>query len=840
MKLVANLKYSQLINPFEQLTKITDESSDLFCLLNEHLEMIYANPAVYKVLGYERLKRPWPPALVFNPQSEAEFKENLIAAIECRLTSVSSVISGHSPDEGKGVRIEFKAMLNYDADVFVYALLVGKTIDKPYGEIGLNFLNESNTGQINRIFDTDDFSLRTWHRAVRDTGDQRDAERKLQVTLQKLKKQNKTIYLSNKKLTDSQNALKEINKTLKLKTDALNQMAIVVVSDAKGNIIEGNKRFLQVSGYKKEEILNELHSINENSIFNSDTHTKEFFDRINQTLKSGKVWRGEICNRTKSGKPFWLLNTTVPILNNKKEIEQFFSFSNDITLLKKREAEILEAKKIAEDASKSKEDFLSVMSHEIRTPLNSVIGLSNLLQKKSPREDQVEIIRTLKNSSDYLLHLVNDILDYGKIQAAKVELEYLQLNLYDFLTQLNSLFKPLATEKGLDFNISVEPALPVFVTGDVTRLNQVLNNLISNAIKFTRKGFVNLSVKLKETRDKEVVVIFEVRDSGIGIAMDKLSSIYTPFHQTERDISRRFGGTGLGLSIVRELAELMRGKLKVSSTLGEGSTFVVELPFGLEDYPLNKSVDGKTASNVVTNMQGLNILYVEDVESNRFLIRTLLEDYGINCKCVSNGRQALGVTLKHQFDVILMDIQMPVMDGYKVTRGIQNQIKGKNKNTPVIAFTAEPFSTGLKKRIFDHRIKGVIHKPFKTETLLEKIQDVTWKAEKPAAVISLHFYEEAFDHDKNKVMKVIPMIRNDFQRLERMLLRKAKKKAMKDLYAEIHRLRPIINNLKCSSLSVLLDQYKLEDMATEQIQKLDQELKVILKNVYRYLDAYCV
>jgi PAS domain S-box-containing protein len=672
---------------------------------------------------------------------------------------------------------------------------------------------------------------------VRDITATKHEEEKIQRILKKLKIQNEIIDSANRRLTESQRKLAESNKQLKLKDQALNEMAIVVTSDANGLIKDVNDRFIELYGYKRSEVVDKSYGIRHDSIYNSGFHDRKFFDTIWATLKKGGVWRGEICNRAKSGKLFWLLKTVVPLMNEKGKLDRLFSFSEDITLLKAREREIIEAKELAENASRVKEEFLSIMSHEIRTPLNSVIGLGNLLLKKSPREDQVEIMQSLKNSGDNLLHLVNDILDYNKIQVQKVELEELEFNTHIWLEQVNASFKTMAAEKGLEFQVKVDAELPLCVLGDKTRATQILNNLIGNALKFTRRGFVHVLVSIFSTNEDDVTVSFEIKDSGIGISNEKLESLYIPFQQGEKDINRRFGGTGLGLSIVKGLLELMNGTLEVASTPGRGSSFTIRLPF----RKASRSVVGSANNNqekasTAIDLRGTRVLYVEDVESNRFLIHNVLQNAGLVCTTVPDGRTALTVSARTKFDVILMDIQMPVMNGYQVIHAIRKQPKGKNLETPVIAFTAKSPSVELKDRIVQQGFDDLIHKPFQTEVLWEKITRVLQLEDKEKELVSFRFYEQAFNFDFRKLGKIRAMIFKEFSQFEVKFLQACKKKDEKAIRREIHTLRPILKNLECTELQSLLDQYTLDDWKA--VDKLNGKLKKLVVEICNHVKRY--
>ncbi len=379
-------------------------------------------------------------------------------------------------------------------------------------------------------------------------------------------------------------------------------------------------------------------------------------------------------------------------------------------------------RQIAYEAVWAKEQFFSIMSHEIRTPLNSVIGLTYVLSNREPRPDQQEIIKTLKNSGDHLMHLVNDVLDYNKIQANKLELEVSAFDLDELVQQVHAMFLPIAQEKGLNFTIQLSSVMPLKLKGDPTRLIQILSNLISNAIKFTATGEVNMNIQLLRMETTHVFTEFRIKDTGIGIHEDRIASVFLPFSQ-DREIHRKFGGTGLGLLIVKNLTELMSGKIEVVSKLGEGSLFILSIPFEIQhisDYKKDQDQNSSQPPSEIV-VKGMRVLYIEDVESNRFLVNNLLIDYGVVCQNANDGNEAIIAMEKNSYDIILMDVQLPDMDGYHVTRLIRTASRSKNKKTPVILFSAH-------NDIGDEQIKacganGFVGKPFHPEILLAKIQE---------------------------------------------------------------------------------------------------------------------
>ncbi len=384
----------------------------------------------------------------------------------------------------------------------------------------------------------------------------------------------------------------------------------------------------------------------------------------------------------------------------------------------RRTTRILEERKLIDERNKIKEKMLAVMSHEIRTPLNSMIGLTHVLKRRNPRLDQIEIIDTLKTSGDHLLHLVNDVLDYNKIQAKKLDLEVLSFNLIDTLKQVHAMFTRSAEDKGLSFSVQISASLPTIVKGDPTRLLQILSNLVSNAIKFTTNGLVALYARKIEQTDEICTIEFKVEDTGIGIPREKLYLLYEPFTQLESEIHRKYGGSGLGLLIVKNLVEAMKGTVVVDSVPEETTTVRVTIPFTVEqDIQENsQSID----QHRLDELKGLRILYAEDVISNQFLLTTVLADYQIDCIIASDGKETLTKVSEEKFDIILLDVQLPDTDGYELTRRIRTDSCSKNHVTPIVLFSAHTGMTDETTRSCG--ANDFLGKPFLPQELLLKIQ----------------------------------------------------------------------------------------------------------------------
>jgi signal transduction histidine kinase/ActR/RegA family two-component response regulator len=382
----------------------------------------------------------------------------------------------------------------------------------------------------------------------------------------------------------------------------------------------------------------------------------------------------------------------------------------------------------AEKSSQAKSEFLATMSHEVRTPLNAVIGMSNLLLMSNPRNDQKENLEILKFSASNLLAIVNDVLDFNKIESGRVVFENTSFNLVELMQNVCGAQKIKAKEKALNFSLDIDSALnEKILFGDPTRITQIIFNLVSNAIKFTKQGNIWVKVTCLEDRHNTLSVNFSVKDTGIGIAPDNLDTIFEPFAQESITSTRQYGGTGLGLAIIKRLLELQGLKMDVHSKIGQGSefSFTMEFPVSTEIHALE--AEAEPAIKAKNNLSNLRVLIAEDNMVNVMLMKKLFSKWNMTPTIAENGESAIQMVQYGNFDIILMDLQMPVLNGFDAAMEIRKMPDTKKANIPIIALTASALFD-IRERVFNSGMNDYVSKPFKPEDLLQKIQNLVMLA----------------------------------------------------------------------------------------------------------------
>lgn len=605
-------------------------------------------------------------------------------------------------------------------------------------------------------------------------------------------------------------------------------------------VVSVNPAALEVTGLKAETVLNQY--LVDFSPESYDSGRREAFMNVISTGKTNDL--GIIYypgNAIVSKRFFQSLCFALP--NNHIGITL-----QDVTKKVRTEKELISAKETAEQSKKFIEQFLANMSHEIRTPMNAITGFTSLLLKKNLKDEEKEYIQTIKNSGDNLLRIINDILDLSKIESGMMTFEEHPIHLKQLLSSLNSMFSQKAKEKNLSLEFEYDLSLPKIVQGDSTRLTQILVNLISNSIKFTSKGYVKVLAKVVKKDDKNYHVEFSVRDTGIGIAENKLNLIFERFTQAESHTTRHYGGTGLGLSIVKMLVELLGGKINVTSKIGIGSTFSFTLPFKKTIETL--IIDQRETKRInVQELSEKNILLVEDNPINVKFIFALFGNYNIKTDHAENGKIAIEMMGAKTYDIILMDIEMPELDGYETTKIIRKDLKNE---VPIIAMTAHVL-TGEKDKCLQIGMNDYISKPINEELLLEKmfyhtsienvkpneIYTATEKKEK-SKFVNLEFLHKSLHGKKDLILEII----NTFLEQIPEDLDTINEAINTENYIIIknraHKMRSTVSIVEISELETILSE--IEDLAKtekgmDKIKLLNHQLRTICDQALKEMEV---
>jgi PAS domain S-box-containing protein len=490
----------------------------------------------------------------------------------------------------------------------------------------------------------------------------------------------------------------------------------LMTTDPSGIITDVNKQMEALTGCTRDELIGAPFK----SYFTDPERAEA---GIKLVLSEKKVTDYELTACARDGKETVVSYNATTFYDRGRTLQGVFAAARDVTERKRVEAELQQAKAAAESASQTKSDFLASMSHEIRTPLNAIMGIADLLSKTSLTPEQDEYVQTSRRAGENLLHLINDILDLSKVEASQLELERTGFSLTDLLGKVTEIVAVRAHEKGLDLVCEIAPEVPISLVGDPTRLRQVLLNLLGNAIKFTESG----EVALRVTRDTNSSVVgalqFAISDTGIGIPAEKLSAVFEQFTQADSSTTRKYGGSGLGLTISKRLVELMGGRIWVKSEVGKGSEFSVSVTFEIW-AGAGRSSAAPVGAGPELPLPALSILLVEDSPDNRMITLAYLRDTPYRIETAENGAIALKKFTYGHYDLVLMDRQMPIMDGLAATRAIRQWERANHRPaTPIVALTAAALK-GDQEQCMAAGCTAYLTKPIKQEVLLQAIKEL--------------------------------------------------------------------------------------------------------------------
>lgn len=535
--------------------------------------------------------------------------------------------------------------------------------------------------------------------------------------------------------------LREKEEKLYLYQLALEQSPnAVVITDEDNKIVYVNRQFTLITEYGSDEVMG-----NDPGFLKSGSTPKTKYEQLWDTLEEGRIWTGEFYNRKKNGQFYWEKAVISPIQNSVGRTTHYLAIKEDVTLQKAMEDELRRTRVMAENnleksqyymkqlekarreaelANRAKSEFLANMSHEIRTPLNGLLGMISLLELSSLSKEQMENLEVIRICGDNLLNVINNVLDFSKIESGKMELDYTSFAFADWLEKSMSVHQSQADKKGIQLLWVVDSHLPRQLSGDPKHLQQIINNLVGNAIKFTDHGQVKVTVNQLVKEEERLWVEIKISDTGMGIPKEAIPRLFDSFTQLDGSITRRFGGTGLGLSITRQLIELMGGSIEVKSTVGEGSEFSVTIPFLLTEAETISKSGLESGQLLKTNISNHKLLVAEDDDINRTVILSILKAKGYDLSVAKDGVEAVEQWKTVKPDVVLMDIQMPGIDGIEATRRIREGEKEfGTAYTPIIALTAHAIH-GDRERFIASGMDDYVAKPIDMEKLFAAVNRV--------------------------------------------------------------------------------------------------------------------
>lgn len=601
--------------------------------------------------------------------------------------------------------------------------------------------------------------------------------------------------------------------------------------DKDGKVVKAYPKFTKLTGYTNEELVGKDAA----AFFLSDEELLKMQHRNSDRL-SGKSEVYEVKVTRKDGKEIWVLISGAPFYNEKGIVEGSVGIHLDITLQKELEEELRRAKQLAEDSLKSKDLFLANISHEIRTPLNAIIGISELMLESTPTREQKKYLETIMASGDNLLGLINEILDLSKIESGKLELRNEPVNLFTVIEHVYRSFSVIGGKKNLPVILNADLNPQQYHLTDPLRLKEVLFNLVGNAVKFTEEGSVTIRIQHLSESDTHDEFRFEVVDTGAGIPEEDLDDIFKMFAQATNTYVASEGGTGLGLSISKGLIENMGGKLQVSSELGKGSSFHFDIKLEKSDF-FEPEKGSSSHFNGERDLNGCRILVVEDAEINRFLVNNILKKWGCTVTEVVNGREAVDILRENYFDLVLMDVRMPVMDGLKATQIIRNGLK--INNLPIIALTANAIE-GEVDKCKNAGMDDYLSKPYSQDELFtvitKNLSTPTFQEEKKS-MVNFEGLENITQGDKAFQKRMVELFINETKSHSATLKSAINSDDKETIQKVAHTMRGAAAHICSDEVVTRLKRLEKEEMSNDQRNVLVTELLALLQTVLEELSS---
>lgn len=689
----------------------------------------------------------------------------------------------------------------------------------------------------------------------------------IELTFQNKEKEKRDI--ANKELETLSHSLKLASQYSRSLLEA--SLDLFVTISANGKITDVNEATIKITGIAREKLI----GTNFSNYFTQPAKAEEGY---RQAFDKGFVSNYPLTIKHKKGKLTDVLYNASVYKDDNAHVLGVFAAARDITTQKRIEKELIDAKvfaesatglaeeakhkaevamRTAEDAVRAKQQFLSNMSHEIRTPMNAIIGFTKVVLRTELTSKQKEYLTAIKISGNALIVLINDILDLAKVDAGKMTFEQTPFKMASSISAMLHLFEPKMEEKNLQLIREYDDRIPDVLVGDPVRLHQIILNLVSNAVKFTSKGKIIVRVVLLEEDAEKVTIEFSVADTGIGIAENKIEKIFGNFQQASSGTGRLYGGTGLGLAIVKQLVEPQGGRVHVKSKLDEGSVFSFSLSF-LKTKAKAEAEEGGIL-DVGGEIKDIKVLVVEDMALNQLLMKTLLDDFGFERDIAANGKIAIEKLNEKTYDIILMDLQMPEMNGFEATEHIRNKMKSK---IPIIALTADVTTVDLEKckavgmndyiakpvdeRLLYNKIVGLVKKPSSSVEQKEIIDQLT----REVKCIDLQYLNQRTKSNPILMMEMISLYLEQTPPLIRAMKQSLIDQDWMTLHATVHKMIPSFSivgiNADFENMAKQVQEYansqlnmegvpllvsKLESVCNQACSELQGELETIKKNI---------